>query len=440
MIQRMERVGLGLAPILLPRADIDLKRWSTIACDQHTANPDYWSRVEAIVGSSPSTLRLIVPEIYLDQLESRRSEVTATARRYLSDGTLEERDPCWVLVDRTLPSGKRRIGLLAPVDLSRYNLDLGGLIQPTEETIESRLPARVSIRRGALLDMPHIIVLVNDSERRVFAPLLHRRDRLERLYDTELMADGGAVSGYALSSREDQAHIVDRLEELSASQRAAGGEESLPLYMAGDGNHSLAAARRIWSQDYGGDLSHPSRYALVELINLYDPALHIEPIHRVIFACSPERLWDQLREHPRWSGERLYDANDAIAACREANETKRRSGESIRYCGFISKTLNGMIAIDSDDDRYPAEHLEQRLIMLVTSKRVGERPTIDYIHGDDELARLGEHSDSVGLLYPPIETEGLFRRVVRSGPLPRKMFSLGSAAEKRYYLEARRIG
>lgn len=389
------------ADILLPKAGFE--KWSCIACDQYTSEPEYWQAVEEFVGGEPSAYRLILPEIYLEEpgVERRISDIADAMQDYLDRGIFAEYKDAFVYVERTLPGGAVRRGLVGCLDLEEYDYTASAcsLVRATEGTVLSRIPPRVKIRERAPLELPHIMVLINDPGRTVIEPLAGRRG--EHLYDFELMMGGGHLSGW-LVERSAYGDISRAISALAVGD--------CPLVFAmGDGNHSLATAKACYEAEKAltGRTDLPSRYALVELVNIHDDALEFEPIYRVMFGVEPERVEAALREAFDFSGE----PNVEFVA--------RRGGGRFRAPGLVCGTLQEFI------DGYIAQN---------------PGATVDYIHGEDVVRRLcAERNDTVGFVFGGIGKNELFEYVSARGPLPRKTFSMGGANTKRYYTEARRI-
>lgn len=376
-------LGLRLPEILLPARDFD--KFAVIACDQHSAESEYWDETERIVGDCPSALRLMLPEAWLGR-KNAGVEVPENMRRYLADGSLKSIGEGFVYVRRQTADGIRH-GLLAAIDLEQYDFspEADTLARATEATVRERLPARVALRREAVLEMPHVLVLTDDRENAVTALLEAALDRLPKLYDFELMQGGGHIEGY---------HVCD--EALCGSLAAAlnrlnDNRGSAPLYAVGDGNHSLAAARECWLEQresipVSEREAHPLRYALVELVSIYDEGLSFHPIHRLLCGVEPEQVQRELN----------FDA---------ANPPSLQE---------LQPRL----------DEWLSQHPEAEL---------------EYIHGAEECRRLGTAPDRLSIVFPHFERGDFFATIQRNGIFVRKSFSLGSANEKRYYLECRKI-
>lgn len=403
--------ALHTAEILLPRAGVAPEKWAVVACDQFTAQPEYWQEADALVGDAPSTLRLILPEAWLDEGEARVPAIHRAMGQYLADGTLAAAvKDGFVLTERTTPAGVRP-GLVAALDLEAYDYTPGSasLIRATEGTVLERVPPRARIRAGAPVELPHVMMLIDDPGCTVIEPLQKRRDSLRPLYDFELMLGGGHLKGWAV---EDEATrgVFDAIDALHAKADGL-------LYAVGDGNHSLAAARQCWlvvrdTLPPEERANHPARWALVELVNLACPALVFEPIHRALFGVDPAALMDAWRECLRSEGADLGEGDDLVAFDGAGRTWRFRSDEHplARLQAFLDKWL--------------AEHPEAR---------------IDYIHGEDALRQLVNRPDTLGLMPRTFDKAELFDAIRRHGALPRKTFSMGEATEKRYYMEARRI-
>lgn len=438
-------LAIGVPDILIPRSGIDFSRWAVIACDQFTSEPEYWDRVKEYVGGAPSALNLIYPEVYLGepQPEARIARIREHMSHYLRSGIFTEVSG-FIYVERQTSSGVRR-GLLICLDLDQYDFTAGSqsLIRATEGTILSRIPPRVKIREGAPLEIPHIMVLIDDAENRVIGPLTAKKADLEKLYDFELMMGSGRVSGFRVGKRELEKGIIDGLRTLAdpeAFSRRYGLRPGTPvlLYAMGDGNHSLATAKTIWEQtkerSRGADelKSSPLRYALVEMVNLHDPALNFEPIHRVLFDLPPERnlIGDM---------ERYYRGRFRYAECQGPDEilamVDRQKGSPHRI-GLVTADGFGTIEVFKPDSNLPVGTLQNFLDQFMAEKGARE---IDYVHGTEPVLRLGRNRGCAGFYLPAMDKSELFKTVILDGALPRKTFSMGEAKDKRFYMEARKL-
>lgn len=407
--------GIGVVPgtFLLPRPDADWTAWACVACDQYTSEPEYWQRVDTLVGHQPSTLRLILPECDLPAPPERIDAIHAAMRdalNVLHPGVTDG----FVLLERTTSTGKR-LGLVCCVDLERYRYDgAKTLIRPTEETVASRLPARLAVRNGAPLESSHVMLLLDDPQCTVIEPLYARRDQLSPLYDFDLMQQSGHARGWAVTSDADKAAIAAALNRL----KDALGAYPL-LFAVGDGNHSLATAKACYEEQKKGKtpeeyLALPSRYALVEVVNNHDDALQFEPIHRVLFGVDHEKFMEEFKK--------FYP---------NAHEGKGE-GHVIEVC------WNGhddFVTVPDPKVQLAVGTL-QAFIDEYLKQFGGE---VDYIHGDEVTRELGSKEGNMGFLLPAMGKEQLFKTVMADGVLPRKTFSMGHAQDKRYYVEARKI-
>lgn len=425
MDDRFRDLGFGPADILLPQ-NCDLTKWAVVACDQYTSQPEYWQRVERFVGNAPSALHLILPESSLDgpNVETDIMDVTNTMSRYLRDGVFRQYGDALIYVERTLESGKVRRGLVGVVDLEEYDYEPGAssLIRATEGTVMSRIPPRVAVRKNASVELPHVMVLTDDPGHTVIEPAAQAKGRLELLYDFELMEHSGHLRGWLLDGPETE-RVAQALRALAdpAAFNARYGTEDAPvlLFAMGDGNHSLATAKACYERqktltprEQWADL--PARYALVELVDLHDPSLEFEPIHRVLFGVDPQALLsDLLAAHP--------GAFEGLG-----------EGHVLRY---LHADGTGAITVPK-----PAHQLAVGTLQAFLDQWLGShRGRIDYIHGADVVRDLASQPGNLGFLLPPMGKEELFPTVIHDGVLPRKTFSMGEAQDKRFYLEARKI-
>ena len=383
------------ADILLPK-DCEYSKWSVVACDQYTSQPEYWQRVEEYVGRAPSTLRLILPE--------------SCALFY---------------VERTLDNGKVRRGLMGMVDLEQYDYEPGSSapIRATEGTVLSRIPPRVAVRKNAPVELPHVMLLVDDPDQTVIEPLSAQTGEMQVLYDFDLMERGGHIKGWELTE-DQQAQVARALSALADpakfNARYGTKDEAVMLFAVGDGNHSLATAKECYERqkrlippEHWANL--PARYALVELDNLHDASLEFEPIHRLVFGAKPEELLSALEEY--YPGAKRGDG----------------AGHKLTY---VYGETQGVVSVPDPAAQLPVGTL-QNFLDWYLARHKGVR--VDYIHGEDVVRKLAAQPDTVGFLLPAMGKEELFPTVIRDGVLPRKTFSMGEAHDKRFYLEARKI-
>lgn len=419
--------------VLLPRPTIDIARWAVIACDQFTAEPEYWADVERIVGDAPSTLRMILPELYLHapDVSQRVAACQDTMRRYESEGLLEPHD-AFVYVERQVSRGVQR-GLLVEIDLDSYDFQPHARtpIRATEGTVIDRLPPRVAVRRDADLELPHVLVLYDDPDGTVLAAVEAARPSLSPAYDADLMAGSGHVRGFLIEDPAVQAATVAALTALvtpEAYARRYGLPADAPLLLAvGDGNHSLAAAAIIWAEHKaaGADPDHPARYALVELVNLHDPSLHFEPIHRLV--THARGLGDDLIAAVGGVLTPVQDASSALDAVAQS------SGQA-----FALIREEGIVVVEATT---PTHQLAVGTVQAFLDGWLSAHPDAeaDYIHEADVLERLAREPEALGIVLPAIAKDDFFASVAVDGPFPRKTFSMGHGQDKRFYLECRRI-
>ncbi len=422
----------------LPRAGVDLSRWAVVACDQYTSEPDYWRTVAQFVGQAPSTLHLTFPEVFLGNADApdRIARIQAAMRDYLAQGLLQEREGA-IYVERTV-GGHTRRGLMLELDLAHYDYAATStsLIRPTEGTIVSRLAPRIEVRRAAELELPHVLVLIDDPGCTVIEPLAAARAALQPLYQTPLMQGGGDLAGWlvpeGLMATAAQALCALGTPQACAARYALPPGTPPMLFAVGDGNHSLATAKAIWEshKDSLGP-QHPSRYALVEVENIHDPALHFEPIHRVLFGVTLDVRQALLQAF----GDRLTCTDMPNAeAMRQRVQATAASGQA---CGLIGPGERFAVLAFRDAPSPLVVGTIQAFIDGLLAQ--GGAAEVDYVHGDDVLERLGQQPGHIGWHLPVLGKSELLGRVLRSGPLPRKTFSMGEAHEKRFYMEARRI-
>jgi len=447
--ERLERIGVTVPEIYLPGAGIDYRKWAVVACDQYSSEREYWEDANREIGEAPSTLRLIFPECYLEDADkdARIANIQRTMREYLEKGILESKGHAFVLVERTTPfEAKPRLGLVAAIDLERYQYgkDSKSLIRPTEGTIVERLPPRMAIRRGAALELPHIMILIDDPARTVIEPMYERRQYFERVYDFDLMKNSGHVRGWLVREENQLARVAEALERLADPKafRAKYGKDEVLLFAVGDGNHSLATAKAIWEETkaaYAGSpgaeailAQHPARYALVELVNLYDEGLPFHPIHRVLFNIDAQDFLKKLVE----AGANIAYMPDAAQAFAAVDASAAKDAGGSHVFAFVSDSRAGTITFETPRARLAVATIQEHIDAYRAShSEVG----IDYIHGTASAETLGRKKGNLGLYLPPVDKSSFFSVVIHDGVMPRKTFSMGEAPEKRFYVEARRI-
>ena len=402
------------ADILLPNKNTDMEKWAVIACDQYTSQPEYWDEVRETVGTSASAFNIVFPEVYLGKGDGRIESICRTMTGYLNDGTLTQAvSNGFILVERKVGHGTRT-GLIGVIDLEEYDFDPGSkkLIRATEGTVLSRIPPRVRIRENAVLECPHVMLLVDDPGRRLIEPLAADKEDLRKLYDFDLMLGGGNVKGYAVEGEKALS-----LVKLISAMQAEGGSFFLA---AGDGNHSLATAKTCWEkikENLGEEekASHPARFSMVEVINLHDDSLNFEPIHRVVdghdFGAVIESFYGYIKE----------------------NGMSAEDGDEVTFIGPAGERT--ALSIGGSNGRLPVD-VVQRFLDELTKK---DPEKLDYIHGDNHVMDLVKKKNATGILLKSIDKSSLFPGIAAGGVLPRKTFSIGHADEKRFYIECRKI-
>ncbi len=407
----------GSTDILFPKTN-DMRRWAVIACDQFTSDAAYWQRVRDYVGSAPSTLHMILPEADLgtgNEAEAVK-KINATMEQYLDNDVFEVYANSYVYVERTLQNGTVRPGLIGAVDLEEYNYNLGSesAVRATERTVLERIPPRQRVRKDAGIEFPHVLMLADDDKKQLIEPIAAMKESLVKLYDFDLMEDGGHITGWLVEGEVAKAfdeRLAAYIEAVPAKYSDLSGA---PVVLAvGDGNHSLATAKSCYEtlkkENPNVDLSsHPARYALVELENIHDDSQVFEPIHRILVDVDGEKLLKDLQ-----------------GICAE-------DGFEVEY---VMGENRGKLYLDRARGELAVAVLQEFLDAWMQENKC----EIDYIHGDEEVAELAQKPNCVGFLLPSMEKHQLFRGVISGGVLPRKTFSMGHAREKRYYLEGRRI-
>lgn len=414
---------LKRANILLPK-DVDMTKWSVVACDQYTSEPEYWKEVEKEVGSSHSTLNLILPELYLEDtdVEDRIKKINKTMEEYLDEGIFNEYKDTMIYLERTQKDGKVREGLMAMVDLEDYSYEKSSqtLIRATEKTVIERIPPRLKVRENASLELPHIMILIDDEKKNIIENLKDKVTSEDVVYDFDLMENGGHIKGYKLSDEVING-IESGLENLMDKdyfeKKYNVKDKGVLLFAMGDGNHSLATAKvnyenlkkTMSEEEY---LNNPARYALVEVVNLHSSALEFEPIHRVIFNTDINNLVEELHKY--------YDINE--------------DGDG-EYFELVTKDFDKRLYISNPKSNIAVGSIQ----MFLDDYLKDHSGKLDYIHGDEITRSMGSEEGNVGILFEVMPKEELFRTVILDGTLPRKTFSMGHSYDKRYYLEARKI-
>ena len=425
MNEKFKHLGFYPADILLPK-DADMTKWAVVACDQFTSQPEYWQAVEETVGDAPSTLQLILPEAKLNEpdVDEHIAGINAAMQDYLDRGIFRTLADSLIYIERVQSDGKVRHGLIGMVDLDQYDFTpgSGALIRATEGTVLSRIPPRVRVRQDAPIELPHVMLLIDDPDRTVIEPMTAQSGSMEKLYDFDLQQGGGHLTGWKLTEKQIDA-AADALTALCSGEEmekkyGMKGAASL-LFAVGDGNHSLATAKQCYEnlkkvtpESEWANL--PARYALVEVVNNHDDALQFEPIHRVLFGVEPEAV--------------LQAFLDFYPGAHEG----QGPGHTIAYT-YAGHT--GFVTVPEPKVQLAVGTL-QAFIDEYLKTHGGE---VDYIHGDDVTDQLGAKPGNIGFKLPAMGKEQLFKTVMADGVLPRKTFSMGHAQDKRYYVEARKI-
>lgn len=438
-------IGLKLPIIRIPRKGTDLTKWCVVACDQYTSQPQYWKDVENFVGDAPSALNLIFPEVYLGSKESNQRIIQKIKDKMYEFDRNHVLTPChpgFVLIDRKTPLVASRKGLLVSLDLEMYSYEKGSqsLIRPTEKTIADRLPPRIAIREQSPLELPHILVLIDDPERTVIEPLVAAQDSLEKLYDFELMKNSGHLKGWHVADHQHIEGIVGALRKLASKDRfmeryGASSDQGVILFPVGDGNHSLATAKACWEEHkrMGADVnSHPARYALVELINVHDEGMNFEPIHRLVFNVDPKKALEEFVDKCKACG--LGPIQVLEGASLEKHPEQSASCHIVEY---RHKAGRGIIVIEKPDCVLEVATLQTWLDPYLAAHKGSE---VDYVHGEEVIEeKIAQADSTLAFLLPIMDKNDLVKTVVREGVLPRKTFSMGAADEKRFYFECQRI-
>lgn len=415
--------AFSAADMLIPQTE-DLSAWAVVACDQFTSQPEYWEETEKLAGDKPSALRLILPEVWLEaeDVDKRISQIHENMKKYLEAGLFREVKDSFVYVERVQSDGKMRAGIVGAVDLEMYDYSKGSQspVRATEATVVERIPPRIKVREGAEMELPHIMILIDDGEKTVIEPLENKKDKFEKLYEFELMQGGGKISGW-LVDKETAGEIQQALEALGDKQAfdkkyGIAGKQPL-VYAMGDGNHSLATAKayyeKLKAENPGKDMSsHPARYALAEVVDLHSPALEFEAIHRIVTGVDREKLMAGLEEMLGLS-DRPSEQKMKVVTDGEEREVYIHEPLSKLTVGSLQNALDKLLG------------------------ELGGK--VDYIHGAEVVRELSASPDAVGFLLPDMEKSELFPTVILDGSLPRKTFSMGHAQDKKYYVEARRI-
>ena len=443
-----EELWVKVPEIYLPKEWTDLTKWSVVACDQYTSQPDYWDWVKSFVWDAPSTLNLTFPEIYLNDSdkEQRIANITKNMINYEANWILENKWLGFIYLDRETSMVRSRKGLIMALDLEKYDFNKWSqtLIRATEWTIIDRLPPRVKIRENAIFEFPHIMVLIDDPEKQVIEPLANKIDKFKKMYDFDLMMDGWHIKWYQISDEETINEIINWLthladKEVFKNKYWVSDDLWVLLFAMWDWNHSFATAKAIWEakkqlltpEQREND---PARFAIVEINNVHDTGINFEPIHRVLFNVNHEHLSNEMAKYFReiWSDVEITHYNSK----EELKENLKESTDNVHYCRWANEDGYAIIAIKN-----PRLNLEVWNIQAFLDQYIKENPdvTIDYVHGEDVTEQLWRKKWNQCFLFPIMDKSDFFKTVVVDWALPRKTFSMWEAEEKRFYLEARKI-
>lgn len=393
------------ANILIPKKSVDFYKYCCVACDQFTGDAEYWNRVEETVGDSPSSFKMIFPEIYLSGDNTlRTNSINSAMEKYLSENIFEEFTDSVIYVRRKLNNGKIRQGIVLAVDLEDYSyaIDSSSPIRPTEGTVEDRLPPRVAVRKNASLELPHVMLLINDKSKTVIEPLENAEKT--KIYSTPLMMNGGSIEGFLLK-KSVQETLLNKINGLKSNKNSL-------MLAVGDGNHSLATAKKCW-EEKKVNLSpeeqkfHPARFALCEIVNLHDSSLEFEPIHRILYNTNREKFREFLKNASSPDGQEI-----TVIFGKEKENFRLKPTHTLTV-GTVQNIIDDFLKHNGGE--------------------------VDYIHEPEQVEKNALKPGAIGILVPGIDKSDLFPSVEANGPLPRKTFSMGMGIDKRYYLEARKI-
>ncbi len=444
-----QTIGIHIPQIMFPNKTVDLNKWAVVACDQYTSQPEYWESVENQVGQSSSTLKMIIPEVFLKEhdIQDRISKIDTEMKAYIDSDIIMPLGNGFILVVRETLSGTKRKGLILSVDLEQYDYTKGSksLIRATENTVIERLPSRVNIRKNAVLEIPHILLLIDDPEFTVIDPIYAKENQLEKIYDFDLMMGGMNIRGYSIFDKELQSKIISALKQLVREQNmenrhGINDTANKLLFAVGDGNHSLAAAKAHWEElklKIGAvELKdHPARFALVEVVNIHDEGIVFKPIHRVVFNVNIKRMFSEMANF-------FEKGTRGQVPCPSFSKRGTRNLSpcpltNLHIIPFVTKKGQGYVAIENPRHTLEVGTLESFLDKYQT---IETKSRIDYIHGDDTVYELVKNSeDAIGFFLPVMDKNVFFKTIFLNGVLPKKTFSMGEAQEKRYYLECRKI-
>ena len=418
----MTKISVKVPDILLPNKSVDMSKWAVVACEQYTSEPEYWEGVKKATEGSPSALNVIFPEVYLSKDNAPIIEsINKTMYEYLDTGVLQSIGEGFVLIERSTPITPKRLGLVMAVDLEDYSFvrEDKANIRATEGTVVERIPPRVKIREHAPIELPHIMLLIDDRNKSVIEPLYKNRDKLTKLYDFDLNMNGGHLRGWHVTDTAPVEKALAKLLDEDVLKEKYGSTDEVMLFAVGDGNHSLATAKACWNNlkatlSAEEQKNHPARYALVEVMNLHDEGLEFEPIFRSVFNVDTADFLDGL-----------YKA-------------VKDSGLKCDYKCYTYTTKDGRKDLMLPSNAAVAVGLVQDFIDAYIKSHAGSE--VDYVHGEDSLKQVTDAAPNrVAITLPPLAKNDLFDYVLKVGAFPRKTFSMREAFEKRYYVEARKI-
>lgn len=434
-MKNFNEMGVKIPEILLPK-NLDVETWSVVACDQYTQDRDYWKNVEKAAAGKASTLNIILPEVYLNDSDksARIKKIRENMKTYIEDGIFEDAQEEFIYVERTTAYGRVRHGLVCAIDLESYEWKpfSKALIRATEATIVERIPPRMEIRKGAPLESPHIMLLVNDPEHTLVEATGEKVKTSSPLYSGKLMQNSGSIEGWKVAGEENLEYVRKSLENLAEKNTASDG--SVFLFAVGDGNHSLATAKAVWDEykkEHPEDKESRVRYALVEIVNIYDTGLTFEPIHRVIFNTNAEELISQMEKE-------LGGKRKELSSAEELEKSVKNSKADFGFV-YLKDGKQTYTLLSTEITDLAVSRLQPALDSYLKQISESKTPEIDYIHGAQEIFRLGAKENATGILLPPVAKDSFFATINGRGPLPRKSFSMGEADEKRFYLECRKL-
>lgn len=435
-------IGLLVPEIILPRDKVDMTKWACVACDQFTSSPEYWQNQYLYIGNAPSAAKIVLPEICLNQRVSLAGESQSTSvqtridninnnmAKYLRDGTLSKTFNGLVYVERTLPNGKVRKGIIAALDLEQYDFkkNVKALIRPTEETVRERIPSRLQIRSDAPLELPHSIVLVDDLPNGITTFLANRKASSVPLYDFELLGGGGSIAAYGITDPNTISSVAAMIIDCKKEEDA--------LYFVGDGNHSFAAAKAHWEKlkRNGAPPDHPARFMLTEIESIHDPAIVMEPIHRVLFNCDFDKLFGFFSKYFNSTNAFWREYSTPMTA-EEIDEMLSESSRVLEYSilVIVSSIRTAVLYLDARTYPFAVSAVTDFIDFMMPDAK------IDYVHGTEEAMNLTEGGFATAILLPKPSKREIFKIASQGRILPRKTFSMGEAETKRYYIEARKI-